>query len=109
MKTQKVFKSPAAKQMYDLRIKSTIAIVNGRCRAARNAQKEYAKIAVKNFGASFDVPKIPQITYPLFSRAGLNTLKFFIFKAFSKKSPEEKQLREMKIDYYDSLTKDVYQ
>ena len=99
MKTQKIMQSPVAKKMYDLKRTTAFAMLNGRCREARTAQKEFAKLAVDNFNTAINLPKPLEGNIPLFSKWGLNILKCHIFKLFTQKTPEEKQLKQMMDDY----------
>lgn len=109
MKTQRIIESPVAKRLYDLKRTSTFAILNGKCRKARTAQKEFAKLAINNFSTAVNLPKPFDGSFSLFSDYGLNTLKFMIFKLFTKKTPEEKKLKEMMDEYRTEVLFDVRQ
>ena len=80
MKTQKIMQSPVAKKMYDLKRTTAFAVLNGRCREARQSQKEFAKLAVDNFTTAVNLPSPIEGKIPLFSVWGLNILKCHIFK-----------------------------
>ena len=109
MKTQKILQNPVAKKMYDLKLKTSLAVLNGRCREARAAQKEFATIAVDNFSEAINLPQPIKGSFPWYSNFGLNMLKFMIFKLFTKKTPEEKKLQAMVDDYRTSLMFDIDQ
>lgn len=109
MKTQKILQNPIAKRMYDLKLKTSLDILHGRCKEARKAQKEFASIAVDHFETAVKVPQPVTGSFPLYSKFGLNAIKFMIFKAFCKKTPQEKQLKNMYDDYRDSLYFDIHQ
>ena len=103
MKTQKILQSPIAKKMYDLKLRSSTAVLTGKFKDARNAQKEFAKLAVDNFSTALELPAPIEGKISLFSKAGLRCLKFMIYRVFCKSSPEEKKLKSMVNDYRDSL------
>ena len=56
------------------------SMVTGQCKQAKLAHQEFAKLAVENFEL---VPKIGSPlkgTFPLFSKVGLNILKYIIYR-----------------------------
>ena len=103
MKTQNILQNPYAKKMYDLKLKTSLSVLSGKCKEARVAQKEFAKIAVDHFETAVKVPQPVTGTFPWYSNFGLNTIKFMIYKTFCKKTTEEKQLKQMLNDYRTSL------
>ena len=109
MKTQAILKNPIAKRMYDLKLKTSLAVLNGRCKEARVNQKEFAKLAIDNFSTAIDLPAPVTGSFPWYSDFGLNTIKFMIYKAFCKKTPEEKKLKAMVDDYRTGLIFDLHQ
>ena len=108
MNVKKIMQSPIARKLYELKFQSSTAILTGQYKEARIAQKEFAKLAVKNFDIALQVPSPIKAKFSLFSKQGLKCLKFKIYKAFCKSSPEEKKLKSMVNDYRDSLF-DMYQ
>ena len=109
MKTQTILQTPVAKQMYKLKLKTSLAVLTGKCREANRAKKEFAKLAVDNFETAIKLPQPLTGTFPWYSDFGLNTIKYMVFNLFTKKSPEEKQLKNMVQDYRDSLMLDLEQ
>ena len=84
-------------KLFELRKQSVSSVMLGKYRDARAAQKEFAKIAVEDFDACKAMPIINVLNIPfrfaipiLFRNIG-----FRIFNLFSRKTPEEKQLRTM--------------
>ena len=103
MSIQKIMQSPIARKLYELKFQSSTAILTGNYKEARTAQKEFAKLAVKNFDIALQVPAPIKAKFSLFSKQGLKCLKFMIYKAFCKSSPEEKELKSLVNDYRDNL------
>ncbi len=89
-----------------LRSETIYSMLLGDFKGFRKAQKEYAKVAVDNFELTKSVPS-PQINnVPLFSKIGLNILKCIFLNKFTKKTPEEKLLKQMaKQDKKEELAK----
>ena len=101
-----------AVKMFELRKQSAISVLEGKCKAARTAQKELAKIAVDDFDTFTKLPNIQFTRFPLklFFPVMFKTMKFKFFKLFTKKIPEEKQLAKMYKKYQKELTlKDIEQ
>lgn len=109
MKTQQIMQSPVAKKMYNLKLKTAVSVLNGRCRDARVAQKEFAKLAVDNFATAINLPSPVEGSFDLFSDYGLNIIKFKLFKLFTRKTPEEKKLEQMVDDYKAEILFDINQ
>jgi len=109
MKVQKVVQNPVAKQMYDLKLKSSIAIAKGAYKEARCAEKDFARLAVDNLEIAFNVNEPDLGDHAWYSVYGLNNIKYKFYKLFCKKTPEEKKLKEIFSDCYDSFFRDVYQ
>ena len=97
-----------AAKMFELRQKAGIAILEGKCREARTAQKEFAKLAVADFDTFTKLPHMnihgvsPRLFFPML----LKSLKFKLFSLFSKLSPEEKLLRKQYQAYVKNVTKE---
>ncbi|MBQ7125698.1 hypothetical protein IJO12_01275 [bacterium] len=107
MKISSVSKAPIKKQLYDTRINLFSAIMDGKYNEARQCQKEFAKIAVDNFDIAIQTPQPVKGSFPLFSKMGWKAVKFMIFKFFSKKTPEEKQLKKMLREYNEQTKNTV--
>ena len=86
-----------AAKMFELKKQSSMSILEGKYKDARAAQKELAKLGVEDFDTFVKVPGIKFANLPLIE--GFPIIKKFIgfnlFKMFSKKTPEEKQLAKM--------------
>ena len=101
-----------AAKMFELKKHSAISVLEGKCRDARAAQKELAKIAVDDFDTFTKLPNVQFTGFPLklFFPVLFKTMKFKIFRLFTKKIPEEKQLAKMYKEYQKGLTpKDIEQ
>ena len=92
--------------MLELHKKIFSSILDGKCHQAREAQKKLAKLAISDFEAYKALPSINFRNAPF--RAVLmfagKVMKFRIFKAFTRKTPEEKQLAEKCKEYAKELT-----
>ena len=93
-------------KMFNLRKESTLHIMSGEFKAARQTQKEFAKLAVQDFETFKTVPTISFTNVPIKEWLGMafQGLKFKIFSAFTKKTPEEKQLAKKYNEYIKELT-----
>lgn len=60
----------------------------------KNAKKEYATLAIKDFDTVRKLPA-PKATASIFSRQGLNILLVNIIDMFRIKTPDEKLLKRM--------------
>lgn len=91
--------------MFELRRKSSISILSGKFKQAREAQRELAKIAVDDFETYKSLPGIKFSNVPLKAWLAflLKSFGFKIFKLFSKKTPEEKQFAERCKSYAKEL------
>lgn len=72
--------------------------VSGNCKQYKAAAQAYSKLAVDNFETAKDIPGI-ELKGKVPLAAKLNMLKIMVFNFFRKKSPEEKQLRNMVKEY----------
>ena len=82
-------------------LKSNISynVVLGNYEGYKNSLYEYSRFAVDNFEyvSKAKAPKIQKV--PLFSKIGFNILKIGFLNLFRKKSPEEKLLKKMSLEY----------
>ena len=97
-----------AVKMFELRKQSAISVLEGKCKTARTAQKELAKIAVADFDTFKKMPNIQFTGFPLklLFPIMFKTMKYKMFRMFTKKIPEDKQLAKMYKEYKKSLTPD---
>lgn len=97
-----------AQKMFSLRQKAILSISEGKYREARQAQKDFAKIAVEDFEIYKTLPNIHVHNVPL--REGWEIfkklVKFKIYRLFTRKTPEEKQLKRQYKEYSKQLTQD---
>lgn len=108
MKIQPVSQSTIKTQMENLKLKSSIAIAKGKFREARCAEKDFARLAVDNLNIAFNVNEPDLGDHAWYSVYGLNNIKYKFYKLFCKKTPEEKNLKEIFSDCYDSFFRDVH-
>ena len=99
MKTQRVMHLPVAKKMYEYKLKHATGVLTGKVKEARRNYQEYANLAVKNFDIAVQVPAPVKGTFPLFSKFGFNVVKYLFYNMFTKKTPEERQLKKMFEEY----------
>ncbi len=92
--------------MLNLRQNLLKSVVSGNFRLARSQQKEFAKIAVEDFDTYIKLPKVVYDNIPLVPLMSmfLKTLKFRIFYAFSKKTPDEKELKRKAKEYIKTIS-----
>jgi len=92
--------------MLNLRQNLLESVVSGNFRLARSQQKEFAKIAVEDFDTYIKLPKVVYDNIPLVPLMSmfLKTLKFRIFYAFSKKTPDEKELKRKAKEYIKTIS-----
>ena len=95
MNIHKVDQKPVAKQLYELKCLHSTQILMGEARRARETYRDFAKLAVENFETAVNVPSPVQGKINLFSFYGLNCIKYMIYRLFTRKSPEEKQFKQM--------------
>ena len=86
-----------ATKLFELKRQSISSVMLGKYRDARVAQKEFAKLAVEDFDAFKAMPTINVLNIPFRFAIPIlfKNLGFKIFNLFSRKTPEEKQLRTM--------------
>lgn len=99
MKTQRVMHLPVAKKMYEYKFQHATNVITGNVREARRNYQEFANLAIKNFDIAVQVPSPVKGTFPLFSKFGFNVVKYLFYNMFTKKTPEEQQLKRMFEEY----------
>ena len=67
--------------------------ISGNYKAYKEARKEYASLAIKDFDAVRQV-KAPKVTAPIFSKPGFNMLCVYLRDLFRIKTSEEKLLKK---------------
>ena len=94
-----------ATQLFNLQKISMGAILTGQFKNARWAEKQYAELAVENFDIAKKMPKVNTVGVPLqiFGKALINGIGYRIYRAFTPKSPAEKQLAKMAKSYEKEL------
>ena len=97
----------SAQKMFNLRQKSTVAIIEGKFREARNIQKEFAKLAVDDFETFKTLPSVRFKNVPFKPSVSIffKSLQFKLFRMFTKKSPEEKLFRQKYNEYIKEIDK----
>ena len=73
--------------------------INGNCKKYKEASRAYSKLAVDNFELATKIPGIEIKGKKLPFRIQLNMIKIMLFNLFRKKSPEEKQFKQMVKEY----------
>lgn len=83
-----------AQKMFELKNQSTKSIMEGKFKQARKLNKEFAKLAIEDFETFTTLPTINISNVPIkdFLSIVWTSVKYRIYKAFTKKSPEEKLL-----------------
>ena len=94
-----------AQSMLDTSHAAFVSVIFGNFKQAREQEKELAKMAVKDFDVYKKIPhiKIENVPFVVLKQAFLNGLKYRVYKAFSSKTPEEKQFLNMKKEYIKQL------
>ena len=95
-----------AMKMFALQQYSTVSVIQGKFRAARASQREFAKLATEDFD-TFKTMPIIKVQHVVGFKEWLGLawkfLTFKIFKAFTKKTPEEKQLKKLAQQYFKEI------
>lgn len=80
-------------------------VILGNFKIARDFEKKFAELAVKDFEVYKQIPKINFIGVPteIQKMALKNGLKYRIFKLFQTKTPEEKTFSKMRKEYIKEL------
>lgn len=86
-----------AVQLFELRKKVGVSVMEGQFRKARTAQEEFAKMAVDNVDIVKTLPKITITNIPFVEWIVLacRSLEYRIYRAFTRKTPEEKQIAKI--------------
>lgn len=82
-------------RLAQLKSEKMLSVLTGDYKGYKQAAKDYAKLAVKNFDEVKDLPVQPKVTVPLFSKAGFRMAKVWFLEKFRIKTPEEKQLAKI--------------
>ena len=92
--------------MFNLRQQTMQSVVSGNFKLARSQQKEFAKVALDDFETYKKLPNIFFDNMPFWPSLFVffKTLKYRIYYAFSKKTPEEKELTKKAKEYLKTLT-----
>ena len=96
-----------AMKFFNLRQQTLISVLSGNFKLARSQQKEFAKAALDDFETYKKLPnKITYDNLPFLPSLFVffKTLKYSIFYAFSKKTPEEKEFTQKAKEYLKTLT-----
>ena len=79
-------------RLAQLRSEKMLSVLMVDYKGYKQAAKDYAKLAVKNFDETKSLPPQPKVTFPLFSKQGFRMMKVWFLEKFRTKTPEEKQL-----------------
>ena len=82
-------------RLTQLRYDQVISGLAGDYKGFRNATKEFASIAVKDFETAKQVKGPIVQSIPLFSKAGMKMAKVWFLNLFRIKTPEEKTLAQL--------------
>ena len=95
-----------AMKFFNLRQQTMQSVVSGNFKLARSQQKEFAKAALDDFETYKKLPNIFFDNMPFWPSLFVffKTLKYRIYYAFSKKTPEEKELTRKTKEYLKTLT-----
>ena len=94
-----------AQNMLDAGTNAFKSIIFGNFKLAREFEKEQAKLAVKDFDVFKQIPRISLTNLPkeVITKTLINSYKYRIYKAFSKKTPEEKEFLKLKKEFIKEL------
>ena len=104
MKVSSVAVNPIAEKMKQLKWDHARNMLLGNAKKAKESYREYAKLAVDHFELSTQIPSPITGSIPLFSKTGLKILKYIIYDKFTKSTPAEKKLKEIKKKNYFPTT-----
>ena len=95
-------------EMFENSKNALVNVFLGKFKDARKCEKELAKTAVEDFDAYKSIPNVSVTNVPwfIFRKLIINIFKYRVYKAFSKKIPEEKRFMELKKEYLDELKKE---
>lgn len=92
-------------EMFNYSKYALMNIISGNFKEARNAEKQLAKLCVEDFDTYKSIPRLKINNVPF--SAGMqilkNSLKYKLYKVFSKKTPEEKTFLKMKKEYLKEI------
>lgn len=86
--------NPAIQHLTALRNEQLMSSVTGNYKNFKQASKDFASLAVKNFEIVQKLP-MPKVTVPLFSKMGMNMAKVWFLNLFRKKTPAEKEFKRL--------------
>ena len=94
-----------ATEMFNHSKSVTTNIITGNFKEARIAEQNLAKAGIKDFETFKSIPKVSITNVPLqiWVPSLINSFKYKIYRAFSKKTPEEKQFNKMRKAYLQEL------
>ena len=94
-----------AQSMLDAGTNAFKCIIFGKFKLAREFEKEQAKLAVKDFDVFKQIPRISITNLPkeVITKTLINSFKYRVYKAFSKKTPEEKEFLKLKKGFLKEL------
>ena len=95
MNVQKIIQTPIAQKMKKLKFEYSIDVITGNYKNAKKTYREFAKLAVDNYETAKVIGPAIQGNIPLFSKYGINALKYIIYNFFTKKTSEEKLLKKL--------------
>lgn len=92
-------------QMFDCQKSTMMNVLTGNFKEARESEKQLAKLAVNDFETYKLLPHVrfTNLPFEMGKQALKQSLKYRIYRAFSPKTPEEKQFQQMKKDYLKEL------
>ena len=99
-----------AAKLMNLQRESFRLALDGKCKKAREIQREIAKLAVNDFEAYKALPSVNItvdrrfVTVKEYFGMWFNSLKFRIYSAFTRKTPEEKIFIEKSKSYAKTLS-----
>lgn len=97
-------KMVVAEKIVNMQKSLLLKIFSGEYREARKAEKNLAKFEVENFEAYKLIPNIVLNAPPeLHFKMAAKSIKYRIYKAFTRKTDEEKQLVKMGKEYLEEL------
>ena len=94
-----------ANEMFNYTKSIMTNVLFGDFKRAREMEKALAKVAVDNFETYKQIPMLEFKNVPLaiVHKVMVKNLQYKIYRAFSKKTPEEKTFMKMKKEYVDEL------
>ncbi len=92
-------------EMFNYQKMALLNVVTGNFKEARESEKQLAKLAVNDFETYKDIPHVKFTGIPVGMAAHImkKSLQYRVYKAFSPKTPEEKQFLKMKKEHIKEL------